>query len=249
MRFVAISLLPGQLETFFASGVVGTAINDGKLALDCLNPRDFAENKHRRVDDRPFGGGPGMVLSYQPLAGAIGAAKRLAPNGRVIGLTPQGRKFAQRDAAEIAAAGEVILVCGRYEGYDERVADQLLDDEISIGDFVMSGGEIAAAAVIDTVSRLVPGVLGHEESAGEDSFSAGLLDWPHYTRPEEIDGSRVPDVLLSGDHKAIARWRRREALGRTALRRPEMLTDRALELPDQQLLDEYLAAAAAVDKT
>ncbi len=244
---MAVTLLAEQLQAFFNSGVVGAAIEDGRLKLDCLNPRDFATNRHRRVDDRPFGGGPGMVLSYEPMAAAIAQAKKLAPAASVIGLSPQGRKFGQADASAMQASGELILVCGRYEGYDERVVTSCLDDELSLGDFVMSGGEIAAAAIIDSVSRLVPGVLGHAESAGEDSFADGLLDWPHYTRPEEVAGLRVPDILLSGDHRAIARWRRGQALGRTAKRRPELLQEADLSAEDQQLLDEFLAAVAAND--
>lgn len=249
MRIIAITLFPEQLQAFFAGGVVGSSVADGRVSLDCINPRDFSQNRHRRIDDRPFGGGPGMVMQYEPLAAAIGAAREQLSEAHVVGLSPQGERFQQQHAVALQQQGDVILVCGRYEGYDERLVERHLDAEYSLGDFVISGGEIAAAAIVDAVCRLEPGVLGHAESACNDSFSEGLLDWPHYTRPEIADGMQVPPVLLGGDHAAIAKWRRREALGRTAERRPDLLAGRTLSEEDQQLLEEYWAARGDARKT
>lgn len=242
MRFDVIALLPGIIEAVAAEGVVGRACTQGTVQVHCTNPRDFAEDPHRSVDDRPYGGGPGMVMQYKPLAQAHDLARRANPQARTIALTPQGIPFTEAQAHEAAKEKGLILVAGRYEGIDERFLSQRVDAEWSIGDYVLSGGELAAAVVIDAIARLLPGVLGCAESAEQDSFSDGLLDCPHYTRPEEIEGLRVPEVLLSGDHGKIARWRRREMLGRTYRRRPNLLDRIALSTEDRALLDEYLDA-------
>ena len=240
MRFDVVALLPGIVEAVASEGVTGRACTQGKVQVHCTNPRDFAEDPHRTVDDRPYGGGPGMVMQYEPLARAHDSARQANPEARTIALTPQGIPFTQALAREAAKEKGLILIAGRYEGIDERFLGQRVDAEWSVGDYVLSGGELAAAVVIDTVARLLPGVLGCAESAGQDSFSEGLLDCPHYTRPEEIEGLRVPEVLLSGDHGKIARWRRREMLGRTYRRRPDLLDRAALSAEDRVLLDEYL---------
>jgi tRNA (guanine37-N1)-methyltransferase len=223
-------------------GVVGRAADQGLLSLECRNPRDFATDAHRTVDDRPYGGGPGMVMKYEPIAAALAAARAAQPDeAPVVCLSPQGRPYDQADAKRFATLPGITLLAGRYEGIDERLIESQVDEEVSLGDFVLSGGEIAAMAVIDSVVRLIPGVLGDEESAVQDSFMQGLLDHPHYTRPEEIDGQRVPEVLLSGDHARVAKWREKHGLGRSFARRPDLVA--RLDLNDEQnkLLDEYLA--------
>ena len=240
MRFDVVALLPEIVEATLAAGVIGRARAAGKLTVHCTNPRDFATGPHQGVDDRPYGGGPGMVMQYAPLAKAHDAARRAQPKARTIALTPQGELFTQAHARTAAEADGLILIAGRYEGIDERFLQRHVDAEWSIGDYVLSGGELAAAVVIDAIARLLPGVLGCADSADQDSFSEGLLDCPHYTRPEEIEGSRVPDVLLSGNHGKIVRWRRREMLGRTYQRRPDLLDRDALSAEDRALLDEYL---------
>ncbi len=245
MRFAVITLFEAQVQSVVAGGVVGRAAERGLMSLECINPRDYSDNSHRRVDDRPFGGGPGMVMSYQPLRRSIDVAKeRLGVQARVIGLTPQGKPFQQNDAERLARLPALVLVAGRYEGMDERVAETRFDEELSIGDYVLSGGEIAATVIVDAVTRLLPGVLGDADSASQDSFSDGLLDCPHYTRPEEIDGMAVPPVLLGGDHAKIARWRRKQALGRTWLRRPDLIERQELTADDAQLLQEFLAESS-----
>lgn len=241
MHIQLVSLFPEFASSLANHGVVGRAITRGLVTLDCWNPRDFADDPHRTVDDRPYGGGPGMVMKFEPLAAAIEAARAAAPRGSpVVCLSPQGKVFDQGKARQFAVLQGLILVAGRYEGIDERLIRTEVDLELSIGDFVLSGGEIAALAVIDATVRLVPGVLGDQESAQQDSFMSGLLDHPHYTRPEVVRSMAVPDVLLSGDHSKIARWRRKQALGRSFVRRPDLL--RTIELNDeqQQMLDEYL---------
>ena len=240
MRFDIVALLPGIIEAVAFEGVIGRACTQGKVLVHCTDPRDFAEDPHRTVDDRPYGGGPGMVMQYEPLARAHDSARKANPEARTIALTPQGIPFTQALAHEAVKEKGLILIAGRYEGIDERFLRQRVDAEWSVGDYVLSGGELAAAVVIDAVARLLPGVLGCAESAEQDSFSEGLLDCPHYTRPEEIEGLRVPEVLLSGDHGKIARWRRREMLGRTYRRRPDLFDRIALSAEDQALLDEYL---------
>ncbi len=220
-------------------GVTGKAIQSQRLGLHYWNPRQFAVNKHGTVDDRPYGGGPGMVMMVEPLQVAIAAAKQsLAHDTKVIYLTPQGKRFNQAAAQEMAQYGKMILLAGRYEGIDERIIASQVDEQWSIGDYVLSGGELAAMVVIDAVARLLPGVLGHSESASQDSFSDGLLDCPHYTRPEEIAGLKVPEVLLSGDHRAIRRWRLKQALKKTQVYRPDLLQDRVMSPEEQELLAE-----------
>jgi len=236
-----VSLFPELVGQVVEYGVVGRAVERQALTLSCHNPRDYAEDAHRTVDDRPYGGGPGMVLKFEPAARAIRQARQVMPDGSpVIYLSPQGRVFDQSEANRLAGLPGFALLAGRYEGVDERLIENEVDEELSLGDFVLSGGEIAAMAVIDAVTRLLPGVLGDEESAAQDSFMDGLLDHPHYTRPEVIDGKRVPAVLMSGDHARIARWRYKQALGRSYLRRPELV--KKLQLNDEQrkLLDEFL---------
>ena len=241
MRFDVVTLLPEMFEAA-RLGVTGRAFERGLAQLRLWNPRDYTHDVHRTVDDRPYGGGPGMVMKVEPLRAAILDAKRAAPGSRVAYLSPQGRRFDQQAAAELAGRDGLILVAGRYEGIDERIIARHVDEEWSIGDYVLSGGELAAMVLIDVVLRLRPGVLGHEDSAAQDSYMAGLLDCPHYTRPEEIDGLRVPAVLLSGNHEAIRRWRLGQALGRTWERRPDLLAQRALSDEERKLLDDYIGA-------
>jgi len=222
--------------------VTARAIERGLMRLGAVNPRDFAPDRHRTTDDRPYGGGPGMVMSYGPLVAAIDEAARRAGHGaRRIALSPQGRRLDQALVAELAQLPALVLVCGRYEGIDERVVEARIDEEISLGDFVLSGGELAAMALVDAVARLQPGALGHADSAAEDSYAVGLLDCPHYTRPEIVDGRRVPEVLLGGDHEAIRRWRLKQALGRTMLRRPDLLAAAGLDEEQRGLLEEFIA--------
>ena len=230
MQIAVVSLFPEMVGQVAEYGVVGRAKERKLLSLHCQNPRDYATDAHRTVDDRPYGGGPGMVLKYEPTAKAIHAAKEALPAGcPVVCLSPQGQVFDQATAQRYSALQGMILLAGRYEGIDERLIDREVDEELSLGDFVLSGGEIAAMAVIDAVARLLPGVLGDEESAAQDSFMQGLLDHPHYTRPESVDGQKVPAVLLSGDHARIARWRYKQALGRSYLRRPDMVRRTGIE--------------------
>jgi tRNA (guanine37-N1)-methyltransferase len=241
MQLQVVTLFPEMIDAIAGFGVVGRAVERGLVALGCRNPRDFTADVHRTVDDRPYGGGPGMVMKYGPLAAALTSAKEVLPAGSpVICLTPQGRVFDQATARRLAELPGAVLLAGRYEGIDERLIESQVDEELSLGDFVLSGGEVAAMAVIDAVARLLPGVLGDEASAEQDSFMDGLLDYPHYTRPEAIDGLRVPEVLLSGDHARIARWRRKQALGRTFARRPDLLEKLDLNDSQRELLAEYL---------
>jgi tRNA (guanine37-N1)-methyltransferase len=239
MRFDVITLFPEAFEALTGQGVSARAMTRGLAALHLWNPRDFTHDVHRTVDDRPYGGGPGMVMKVEPLRAAIAAARAAAPESRVAYLSPQGRPLDQEAIRRIAAAPGWILLAGRYEGIDERLVGLCVDEEWSIGDYVLSGGELPAMVVMDAVIRLLPGALGHQDSAQEDSYTDGLLDCPHYTRPEEIEGLRVPSVLLSGDHAAIGRWRRQQALGRTWLRRPELLQRRGLSPEEQDLLKEF----------
>ena len=248
MRFDVVTLLPEMFEAA-RLGVTGRAFERGQAQLRLWNPRDYTHDVHRTVDDRPYGGGPGMVMKVEPLRAAILDAKRAAPGSRVAYLSPQGRRFDQQAAAELAGRDGMILVAGRYEGIDERIIARCVDEEWSIGDYVLSGGELAAMVVMDAVIRLLPGVLGHEDSAAQDSYMAGLLDCPHYTRPEEIDGLRVPGVLLSGNHEEIRRWRLKQALARTWERRPDLLAHRELTGEERKLLDEFLGAREGADAT
>lgn len=245
MEIEVITLFPEMVTTVAEYGVVGRATQRGLLRLGCVNPRDFTQDVHRTVDDRPYGGGPGMVLKYQPLAAAVAQAKSRLPEGcRVFCLSPQGAVFDQAMARRMAELPGMVLLAGRYEGIDERLIEDAVDEEISLGDFVLSGGEIPAMAVVDAVTRLLPGVLGDEESAECDSFVAGLLDHPHYTRPEEVLGRRVPDVLMSGDHAKIARWRLQQSLGRTFERRPDLLAKLDLNQEQKELLELFLQEKA-----
>ncbi|HET8706791.1 MAG TPA: tRNA (guanosine(37)-N1)-methyltransferase TrmD [Pseudomonadales bacterium] len=246
VRIVVVTLFPEMIEAVTRLGVIGRAVKSGILQISCVNPRDFAQDKHRTVDDRPYGGGPGMVMLAEPLSQAIASAKALAQttdcetDGAVVYLSPQGRKLDQVGVEMLAGRKSLILVAGRYEGIDERVINSSIDEEWSIGDYVLSGGELAALVMVDAVARQLPGVLGHEDSASEDSFANGLLDCPHYTRPEQFNGQNVPEVLLSGNHEAIRKWRLKQALGRTWQRRPDLLEARALSKEEQRLLNEYL---------
>ena len=243
MQIRIVTLFPEMVATVARYGVVSRGVERGLLGLQTVNPRDFTTDAHRTVDDRPYGGGPGMVMKFEPLAGAIGKAKEDLPsNSPVICLSPQGSPFDQACARRLAKLDGLVLVAGRYEGIDERLIDACVDEELSLGDYVLSGGEIPAMAVVDAVARLVPGVLGDAESAANDSFGEALLDHPHYTRPEVVAGRSVPEVLLSGDHERIARWRQREALGRTLTRRPDLLAGRELSAEEQALLDEWRKA-------
>ena len=241
MEFAAVTLFPEQVQGVVEYGVVGRALERGIVTLRCDNPRDYATDVHRTVDDRPYGGGPGMVMKYEPLAASIDSVRARMPEGSpVVYLSPQGKVFDQAMARRFSELPGLVLVAGRYEGVDERLIESHVDEEVSLGDFVMSGGEIAAMAVIDTVTRLLPGVLGDADSAEQDSFTDGLLDCPHYTRPEEVAGREVPPVLLSGDHAAIGRWRYKQALGRSYLRRPDLVEKLKLDGEQQTLLEEYL---------
>jgi tRNA (guanine37-N1)-methyltransferase len=241
VRIDVVTIFPEMVQAIAGYGVTGRALERGLVSLRCFDPRDQTRDKHRTVDDRPYGGGPGMVMKVEPLRGAIRAAKADGPQRPVVFLSPQGRSFDQAEAARLAAGPGMILVAGRYEGVDERLVESEVDLELSVGDFVLSGGELAALCVIDACARLVPGVLGDAGSAQADSFVAGLLDHPHYTRPEDESGRRVPEVLLSGDHAQVARWRLKQALGRTWLRRPDLIARRALSEIERQLLEEFLA--------
>ncbi|MDQ5911000.1 MAG: tRNA (guanine37-N1)-methyltransferase [Pseudomonadota bacterium] len=241
MRIDVVTLFPEMVETLLRFGVTGRAVERGLLNVATWNPRDDAYDRHRTVDDRSYGGGPGMVMKVQPLRDTLRRARMAAePVGKTLYLSPQGRPLNQDGVRALAAEPRLILLAGRYEGIDERLIEAEIDEEWSIGDYVLSGGELAALVMIDAVARLLPGALNDQESAEQDSFMDGVLDCPHYTRPEEIDGQRVPAVLLSGDHAAITRWRRREALGRTWQRRPELLAQRGLDARDQALLNEFI---------
>lgn len=246
-----VSLFPEMFAAVAEHGITRRAVESGKLALQLWNPRDFASDKHRTTDDKPYGGGPGMLMKVAPLKAAIEAARAAAqdqavtqgkPAGRcqVIYLSPQGQRVDQQVLAQLASQAQLILVAGRYEGIDERLIGAQIDAEYSIGDYVLSGGELPAMVLIDGITRLLPGAVGDPQSIVCDSFQAGLLDYPQYTRPETVAGETVPEVLLSGNHQAIERWRSKQALGRTFERRPDMLAQRTLSPQEQQLLDEYL---------
>jgi tRNA (guanine37-N1)-methyltransferase len=247
IRFDCVTLFPEMFAAVTQSGITRRALEEGRWAWQGWNPRDFAENAWRRVDDRPFGGGPGMVMQAAPLEKAIMAAKAAqraegVASSRVICLSPQGARLTHERVMGLAAGDEgLILLCGRYEGIDERLIERCVDEEISIGDFVVSGGELPAMVLIDAVVRQLPGALGDVASAAEDSFVTGLLDCPHYTRPEVYEGKGVPEVLLSGDHKRIRRWRLKQSLARTRKRRPDLLAHRGLTAEETQLLAELSA--------
>lgn len=239
-RVDVVTLFPEMVETVIKHGVVRRAAEKGIVELGLWNPREYTEDRHKTVDDRPYGGGPGMVMKYQPLRDAVKDAKAAAPNAHVVYLSPQGRKLDQQGVKELSAKEGLILIAGRYEGIDERFIETEVDEEWSIGDYVISGGELAAMVMIDAVVRMFPGTLGDAESAQQDSFMEGLLDHPHYTRPEEIEGVEVPDVLLGGNHQKIDEWRLKQALGRTYTRRPDLIARKELDKKSKQLLEEYL---------
>ncbi len=250
MRIDVVTLFPELVAAIGGCGITGRAVERGLMKVECWNPRDYAHDRHRTVDDRSYGGGPGMVMKVEPLRDAIRAAREADGRPvRAVYLSPQGRRVDQAWIANAAHAGRLLLVAGRYEGVDERLLETEIDEELSLGDFVLSGGEPAAMAVIDAIARLLPGALGDAASAEADSFSDGLLDHPHYTRPEVLDGMRVPEVLVGGDHEAVRRWRLREALGRTWQRRPELIEARELDEEEKALLAEYIAAHSAAPQS
>ncbi|MEM9257020.1 MAG: tRNA (guanosine(37)-N1)-methyltransferase TrmD [Pseudomonadota bacterium] len=237
MQIAVVSLFPEMFAAITDYGVTGRAVRQGLLSISYSNPRDFATDVHKTVDDRPYGGGPGMLMKTEPLRQAIDTARqRVGHQAKVIYLSPQGRRFDQGLCVELAALDSMILVAGRYEGVDERLIAAEVDDEVSIGDYVTSGGELPAMVVVDALVRQLPGALGHEDSAQEDSFAGGLLDCPHYTRPEAWQGREVPRVLLSGNHEEIRRWRLEQALARTQQRRPDLLAKRTLSAEESELL-------------
>ena len=239
MRFDVITIFPGLIHSYLQEGIVGRALTRGLIEVQTWNPRDFSDSTYRRVDDRPFGGGPGMLMMAPPLLAAIAAARQANPGVPVIYLSPQGRRLQQQAVQDFAMLPGLILLAGRYEGVDERVL-AAVDAEWSIGDYVLAGGELPALVLMEAVARQLPGLLGHADSAAEDSFAAsGLLDCPHYTRPEVVAGASVPEVLLSGDHGRIRRWRLQQSLGRTAERRPDLLEQRGLQAGEKELLEEY----------
>ena len=237
-----ITLFPEMFKAITELGVTGRAVKHNLLQVRCYNPRDFTHDKHKTVDDRPYGGGPGMLMMVQPLRDAIHSAKADAGEGvKVIYLSPQGRKLEQAGVKELSLNSKMILVCGRYEGIDERLIQSEIDEEWSVGDYVLTGGELPAMTLIDAVARFIPGVLGKQECAQEDSFADGLLDCPHYTRPEVLDGLTVPPVLMSGNHAEIRKWRLKQSLERTWLRRPELLESLALTDEQRKLLQQVQA--------
>ncbi len=245
MQFDVITIFPRMVEAGLAEGIVGRARERGLIDVRVRNLRDFTTDRHHVVDDVPFGGGPGMVMKPEPFFAAMEAVE--AERGRagaVVLLTPAGRRFTQENAGQLANRSPIVFLCGRYEGIDERVRERWVTDEISIGDYVLSGGEIPALVVIDAVSRLVPGVVGDEQSVEGDSFVRGLLDYPHYTRPADYEGQRVPDVLLSGHHAEIRRWRRQQALRRTWDRRPDLLASATLDEEEQSWLRAWTSTTA-----
>jgi len=239
VKFDVVTIFPRMVTAGLAEGVVSRGIARGLIDVAVHDLRDHTDDRHRTVDDVPYGGGPGMVMKPEPLARAVEEIRtRRGPPVAVVLLTPQGRPFRQAEAARMSHLSHVVLLCGRYEGMDERVRELVATDEVSIGDYVLSGGELPALVIIDAISRLVPGVVGDEQSVEQDSFSDGVLDYPHYTRPAEFSGRRVPDVLLSGHHGDVRRWRRKTALARTLERRPELLDDAVLDDEDRALLAE-----------
>ena len=243
MRFDILTLFPAMLEGPLNASILCKAMERQRITVNLHNRRDWAEGRHQVTDDTPYGGGDGMVMKVEPVAFALRDLKKQSPQSRVLLMSPQGKPFRQADAERYGRASGLILVCGRYEGYDERIRS-LVDEEVSLGDFVLTGGELAAAVILDATARMIPGVLGAAGSARTDSFSDGLLEYPQYTRPVEFNGARVPDILLSGHHQAIARWRRQEQLRRTLERRPELLDGAPLTEEDRRFLAELQASSA-----
>jgi tRNA (guanine37-N1)-methyltransferase len=246
VKFDIVTIFPRMIDAGLAEGVVSRGIQRGLLDVQVHDLRDFTVDRHRTVDDVPYGGGPGMVMKAEPLLAAVQQVRmtRGVPDAVVL-LSPQGPTFSQREATRLGRLNHIVLLCGRYEGMDERVRDLVATEELSIGDFVLSGGELAALVVVDAVSRLIPGVVGDEQSVEEDSFTRGLLDHPHYTRPAEVAGLKVPDVLLSGHHADVRRWRKKTALARTLARRPELLEQAVLDAEEQALLQELREGQAS----
>ncbi|OZG70644.1 tRNA (guanosine(37)-N1)-methyltransferase TrmD [Hahella sp. CCB-MM4] len=239
MYFGIVTLFPESMRAVTDQGVVGKAVKSGLVQVNTWNPRDYAADNYRTVDDRPYGGGPGMLMKVEPVVAAIDAARNAAPPGsKTVYLSPQGRPIRQEMLRSAASLPGLVMLCGRYEGVDERVIEREVDEEWSLGDFVLSGGEIAAMAVVDGVARLVPGVLGHHESAEQDSFENGWLDCPHYTRPEVYQGRKVPEVLLSGNHEKIRRWRLEQSIRRTLERRPDLLEGRTLSKEESEIVEQ-----------
>jgi len=239
MRFVVLTLFPELFDTFRNHGMIHRAVELQKISVQTIQIRDFAEGRHQVTDDRPYGGGPGMVMKPEPLAGALRAAMLMVPDARKIHLTPQGRPFSNTLARQLAKEKDLILLCGRYEGIDERICRNFIDDEISIGDYILTGGELAAMVVIDAVSRFIPGVLGCADSPEDDSFSDRLLEHAHYTRPSEFEGEPVPEVLLSGDHGRIEQWRLQSSLIRTFIKRKDLLLKHALTSEELKILKSW----------
>jgi len=250
LHFEVVTLFPEMIRGALEAGVTGRAVSRGLVSVGVVNPRDYATDAHRTVDDRPYGGGPGMVMKVEPLRSAIRAARARAPAGSTtVYLSAQGRLFDQPRAMELSRRAGLILVAGRYEGVDERLIEIEIDEELSIGDYVLSGGELPALTVIDALTRLLPGALGDAQSAVQESFFGGLLDWPHFTRPEDFEGRVVPPVLVSGNHADIRRWRLKQALGRTWRRRPELLVQLELTAEQRTLLDEFIAESERANQS
>jgi tRNA (guanine37-N1)-methyltransferase len=239
MNFIALTIFPEMFGVFSGYGIIRKAIEEKKIFVSAINIRDFAQGKHRVTDDRPYGGGCGMVMKPEPLAGAIRAAKDKLPSAKTILLTPSGRVFNHNLAGELGCCNGLILVCGRYEGVDERICHNLIDFEVSLGDYVMTGGELAAMVIIDAVARLIPGILGSADSAQKDSFSGGLLEHAQYTRPQNFEGDEVPEVLLSGNHKEIEKWRIETSLMRTFLKRMDLLQKKPLNNQEIEILKRW----------
>jgi len=240
MNYIVVTIFPEMFAPFWEYGIIGKAIAAGKIAVGAVNPREFTNDRHRTTDDRPFGGGAGMVMTPGPLAGAVRSARSRCPDALTLLLTPQGRPFDQETALQLAGQNALILVCGRYEGADERVGDALIDMEVSVGDYVLTGGELPAMILMDAVTRLIPGILGGEASAEKDSFSDGLLEHAQYTRPRVFEGRGAPEVLFSGNHKAIDDWRREDALIRTLLKRKDLLEKRGLRPEERKILKKWV---------
>jgi tRNA (guanine37-N1)-methyltransferase len=242
MYFMVLTIFPELFDSFWSHGIIRRAIQKGQIRPQTVNIRDFAAGRHRVTDDRPYGGGCGMVMKPEPVAGAIRFAAQQAPGAKTVLLTPQGRVFDQTLARELSSHAGLVLVCGRYEGVDERIASSFIDYEVSIGDYVLTGGELGAMVLIDAVTRLIPGVLGGSDSAAEDSFADSLLEYPHFTRPRSFEGAEVPEVLLSGNHAQIEQWRFEKSLMHTFLKRPDLLMGRSLKRRERDVLERWCTA-------
>ncbi|MGB5156785.1 tRNA (guanine(37)-N(1))-methyltransferase [Desulfobacterium sp. N47] len=239
MKFTVLTIFPEMFNSFWSYGIIKKAIDESLIFASAINIRDFTKDKHKTTDDRPFGGGCGMVMKPEPLADAIRMAKENNPDSRTVLLSPQGRIFNQKLAVELAESNGLNFVCGRYEGIDERICSDFVDDEISLGDYVLMGGELGAMVIMEAVTRLIPGVLGSPDSASQDSFSGELLDYCHFTRPREFEGSKVPEALLSGNHKDIDNWRLEASLIRTFLKRPDLIENKILTKQENEILKKW----------